>query len=585
MTNFTRGLKVFLTENAINFDRDLVSFAESETDSVKNIYDRCIESSGMNDSKKTKKRNESNKTNNKQKNKQKSSNEDESIISGPDSDTEEYMYIDSRNNTPSHTKDISDEFIGMSNFEIKKQKKILADQTLNKKSKISSKKKEDNPNDSEDFEDSESSEMSDEEDTEIKLAKERYFKHMDTIVDQIKSMEWGQMITVESDPNYRPDDRSTIKYCVITKVIRFGTYMFNGYGSKSILRYFMNKTKTDPKFGYQKIIQMLNNKSYRRFLPIKNWEDFWKAYSDEPINCRHVFELIRSDQPCKPYLDIEWHTDYSEDARKEDYSGFIDKLQDDIIMIFKNRYKLTIDTGDIMISSSHSASKASFHIVIDKTINDKTVSFRTNRKGYPESAWDLWVALTEHDESYNDVLDGAVYTTDREFRVIYSNKTSEFRPILPYKSKKIKENSIVKMKMKDCLRYVITHSSSGEYYHIRTPEVPKKYLVINKRYCEDDSFIPRTYSDKKINHLMELVRPVHRSAEYTGRSACGKGWRFSYSDKDEKCYSGNYHESNGFYVFENLEKGTTYMKCMSDNCKGIKVLERPKKIISTKKLF
>ena len=40
MSNFTHGLKVFLTENTINFDKDLVSFAESETDSIKNIYDK-----------------------------------------------------------------------------------------------------------------------------------------------------------------------------------------------------------------------------------------------------------------------------------------------------------------------------------------------------------------------------------------------------------------------------------------------------------------------------------------------------------------------------------------------------------------
>lgn len=599
MSNLTRGLKVFFTENPINFDKDLVSFAESETDSVKNIYDRCIESSIMSEREKPQKRNESNKKNNKHNNDSDSLDEDESIISGPDSDTEECKYQNSRNKSqkgshisPSYTKDISDEFIGMSNLDIKKHKKMakkLSDKTSKKTSKITSKKKDNSSDDSEDLEHMSSleiSDQSDEEDTELKLAKERYIKHMDKIVEQIKAMEWGQMITVESDPSYRPVDRSTTKYCAITKVVRFGTYMFNGYGSKNILRYFMNKTKTDPLYGYQKIIQMLNNKSYRRFLPIKNWEDFWKAYSDEPINCRHVFELIRSDQPCKPYLDIEWNTDVNQDARKEDYSAFIEKLQDDLITIFKNRYKLTIDNDDIMISTSHAASKVSFHVVIDKIINNKTVSYRTNRKGYPESAWDLWVALVEHDESYEDVLDGAVYTTDREFRVIYSNKTSEFRPILPYGSKKIKENSVVKMKMKDCLRYIITHSSSGEYHHIRTPEVPKKYLVINKRYCDgDDPCVPRTYSDKKINHLMELIRPVHRTAEYTGRSACGKGWRFSYSDKDEKCYTGNYHESNGFYVFENLEKGTTYMKCMSENCKGIKVLDRPKKIVSTKKLF
>lgn len=570
MSKFAKDLKLFLTKKTTNFDRDTVSFEESETDSIKNIYDKCIDSSIMSKKSRTLK---------KIKDLTNDSDDSDSIISNSDSNRKDIMDIklNKTNNKSSYTKPKSDDLIDMSNNGIKKC------------TKLTRKTKQHEKDDSEDLyttdDDASDNVSEDEEDIELKKARERYIKHMDSIVEQIKSMEWGQMITVESDPNFRSMNHLTKKYCAISKIIRFGTFMFNGYGSKNILRYFMNKTKTDPEYGYQKIIQVLNNKSYRRFLPIKSWEQFWTQYNDEPIKCRHAFELIRSDQPCKPYLDIEWHTDFNEDARKMDYSDFIEKLRKDLILIFKNRYKLNIDINEIMISTSHSASKVSFHVVVDKMINGKTVSFRTNRKGYPESAWDLWIALIEHNDSYEDVLDGAVYTTDREFRLIYSNKTSEFRPILPYGTKKISENSLVKMKMAECLRYIITYSSSGEYHHIQTPEVPKKYLVMNKRYCDTEPYIPTTYSDKKINHLMQLIRPVHPTAEYTGRSSCGKGWRFSYSDKDEKCYTGSYHESNGFYVFENQEKGTTYMKCMSENCKGIKILEKPKKIVSTKKLF
>ena len=125
MSNFTHGLKVFLTENTINFDKDLVSFAESETDSIKNIYDKCIKSSIMN---KNKTRNGSNKTiNNKHKNKYDSSDDYESIISDSESETEEYKNLNSRSKlrtiTPLYTKDISNEFIEMNNFNIKNKTK------------------------------------------------------------------------------------------------------------------------------------------------------------------------------------------------------------------------------------------------------------------------------------------------------------------------------------------------------------------------------------------------------------------------------------------------------------------------------
>lgn len=460
-----------------------------------------------------------------------------------------------------------------------KTKKILKDD--DEVTKEESKDSNDTHNDSIDVEIY--SEYSD----EMKKNRDRYIKYMDNVVEQIKEMKWGEVINIESLPYEKDTPLHMRKKFSVTKIIRYNTYLFNGHGSKNALRYFMNKTKTDPEHSYTKIVQLLNNKSFRRFIPLRCWEEFWEAYKDEPIRSRHLFELIRSDQPCKPYLDIEWEMKDGKDARKQDYTDFIEKLQNDLIDIFSTRYDIEIDTDNIMISSSHSASKVSFHIVINKIINGKTVTYRTNRKCHPESAWDLWVALIETDSMYDDVLDGAVYTTDREFRTIYSNKTSEFRPIVPYgkKNEKVKEDDIIKMKMTECLKYIVTYAKDDSYYHIKTPEVSQKYLVANRRYIDSETFIPHVYSDKKINRLMELIKPYHRTAEYTGLSNCGTGWRFTYTDRSEPCYTGNYHESNGFYVFENEKKGIIYMKCMSENCKGTQVLERRINTVPTKKLF
>jgi len=447
-------------------------------------------------------------------------------------------------------------------------------------------RKNDTPNNSDDDTDA---------DDEQIIARDRYIKHMDSIVESIKKMNWGDTITVTAelfDSSYP----LLQKMCAITKIVRYSSFVFNGSGSKTILRYFMNKTKNDPIHRYQKIVQILSNNGFRRFIPIRSWTEFWGNYRDEPVKTRYLFELIRSDQPCKPYLDIEWISDDVKDARTQDYSDFVIKLQKDLISIFKRRYKIIIDESSIMISTAHSSSKTSFHVVIDKQIGKKTLAFRTNRKGYPESAWDMFLALIELDSFYKDVLDGAVYTTDREFRVLYSNKTTEFRPFVPYsksnkKSKtKSKSKQDVKITLTDqeCMRYIVTYAPYNEYHHIVTPAVPKQYVNLNREEYDDfNIFIPPTYSDKKINHLMSLARIVHPTSEYTGRSPNG-GWRFSYKDKSEECYTGNYHESNGFYIFENTDKGTIYMKCMSDDCKGIRILEGKENVtpkLITKKLF
>lgn len=412
--------------------------------------------------------------------------------------------------------------------------------------------------------------------------KTRYLKHMDNIVEQIKNLSWGNMITVDPEPQFISLNKK--KMCYITKIVRFSTYEFRGYGSKKILRYFMKKTADDPIHGYQKIIQILTENS-RTFLPIKNWTDFWKAYEDEPIKDRHLFELIRSDQPCKPYLDIEW---YIKEKEIDQYE-FINTLIPDLINIFKKRYSIGIAKKDIMIATAHSDTKTSFHVVIDKVIDGKTVGYKTNCRGFADSAWDLWIALIEHNSMYKDVIDKSVYSTDREFRAIYSNKGADFRPFIPFDFKKTKKNikpeSFIETESSNCLRYIITYSPNNQYHHIETPDVSTKYTVINKKNYEHE-FIPQFYTDKKVNELIDLIKPIHPTVAYTGRSTCGTGWRFSYANKNESCYTGNIHDSNGFYVFENNAKGIIYMKCMSNNCKGYRILKKYNvKNVIDKKLF
>ena len=76
-----------------------------------------------------------------------------------------------------------------------------------------------------------------------------------------------------------------------------------------------------------------------------------------------------------------------------------------------------------MITTSHTDTKTSFHIIIDKLINNKQLMFETNIKGKENSAWDLCNELIKLNKDYENKIDTSVYTTDREFRTIYSNKT------------------------------------------------------------------------------------------------------------------------------------------------------------------
>lgn len=409
---------------------------------------------------------------------------------------------------------------------------------------------------------------------EQKIIQNQYNEYMDDIVTKLKEMKWGDIISIDSEPHIKLSKK---KYCIVTKNVRFDTYIFNGKGAKKILRYFMEKTKELKKYGYTKILQIINSKSYRQFIPIKCLRKFWNSYKDESIKNRYIFEVIRSDKPCKPYLDIEWNTVNNNIRNK--YTIFITKLKKDIKLIFQNRYNINLNDTNILISTSHSTTKVSFHIVINKYIDDNLVVYETNKKGYSNSCWDLWIALVEHNSNYKNIIDESVYSTDREFRTLYSNKIKNFRPIVPYGTT-IKADTKVRLSTKKCLQYFVTYFDKNKFHYIITPELDSKYMVINKNY-QYNIYSPKVYTDKKIKDLIKLIRPYHETVVYTGETSCGAGWRFTYKDRNELCYTGNTHKSNGFHVYENKD-GLIYMKCLSSRCNGKKFLHN-KKII--KKVF
>ena len=119
--------------------------------------------------------------------------------------------------------------------------------------------------------------------------------------------------------------------CTITKLKKYDTFIFSGCSSKKVLKEFIEEVPE-----YTKIIQILDSNGYRRFLPIHNWIHFWNIYSKEPVEKRYLFEVIKSDKPCKPYLDVEWKK-IDDDIKPVE---FIKKLILDIKMLFHRRYHI-----------------------------------------------------------------------------------------------------------------------------------------------------------------------------------------------------------------------------------------------------
>jgi len=365
----------------------------------------------------------------------------------------------------------------------------------------------------------------------------------------------------------------------VQKSSRFDTYVFRGSKSKNKMKEYM-LSNPENKIA----VQIYDCKNYHQFITFPNWDTCWSKYLHTAWNKRYLNELILSDKPCKPYLDIEW-LKISDDVNEYD---FIFKLISDIILIFHSRYHLIITENNFFITEAHNDIKISFHLVITSSVYDnKTNSqflFKTNKKNEHFSAWDLYITLLELDDHYKNKIDGCVYSNDREFRTIYSTKFNQNRSFIPITISDIKnkKNSSVVRRTSDFIPnifdYLITHSYDDipiEFINTPPPVHPllnthNKYIVVtNKETNTKKVSVKNNFTQKEpeadiIERLLELALTVHPTASYTGRS--GDGFRFSYSDRNEPCYTGKTHKSNGFALYIKPNTGFVYMFCFSARC-------------------
>jgi hypothetical protein len=348
----------------------------------------------------------------------------------------------------------------------------------------------------------------------------------------------------------------------IKKNTRFNSYTFTGPTSKNRAKMFIFNT---PQFKI--LAQIQNKKGFRQFIPFKSWIEALDLYKYEAYDHRYLYEVILSEKPCKPYLDVEWK---EENVNKKNYKIFLDKLTNDLINIFKTRYNHIIDISNILISSAHSNEKVSFHVVINCIFNNNYLVYKTNRKDEEGSAWDLYKALVESDSDYKNKIDESVFSLDREMRALYSTKFGQLRPFIPLYWEYEKENKFCD----NMVDYFITHfNKNTEFTYLKTP------VCINtkKEYIKNITNINQIKGNHLTDHeekniiirVKEMLQDLHPTAYYSGRTSDNYGFRFSYNDRTESCYTGHTHKNNGFCIYIKQATGDVFMYCHSTKCQKI----------------
>lgn len=175
------------------------------------------------------------------------------------------------------------------------------------------------------------------------------------------------------------------------------------------------------KWGEEYIAFQLNEpgRGMRRFGAAASWHEVSRVVDCMSPQRRHLYELIRSSRPCKPYIDIDLG-----DARHTE-SECLAILNRIIPQLFLIVYGIRLDESSLAWTSSSRPSKpVSLHLTVTTT---PQVVFETNLEGRDHSAYSfaraLKLALYEDGAAWlAEAVDESVYSTDREMRTINSTK-------------------------------------------------------------------------------------------------------------------------------------------------------------------
>ena len=171
----------------------------------------------------------------------------------------------------------------------------------------------------------------------------------------------------------------------------------------------------------------INYGGCRRFMSSSALE-FWSFYKDMEESKRFHYEVIVKLKPCKLYFDIEYVLTYNPLINGHQMTiDFIDFVNSKL----KELFCKDISKEDVVILESSSALKFSIHLIFSKVIfsNNNQMGQFVKKILSSEDAYEKFSVSNKAGDSISFV-DMTVYTSNRNFRLLYSSKLGKRRPFL-----------------------------------------------------------------------------------------------------------------------------------------------------------
>lgn len=188
----------------------------------------------------------------------------------------------------------------------------------------------------------------------------------------------------------------------------------------------------------------------RRTFLASTLDAFWTHYVACPEEQRHHYEIIRQDRPCHLYLDLEYPT-WDEETKSKlnqemDGNQRVNALLKLLRRSFEERFDCTFDNQDVVELESTKDGKFSRHVLVKvkgKAFKDAMHAGafvkRILGEAYaePEHEWHRKLFVNsghrenERGKRRTTIVDTAVYTRNRAFRLMWSYKRGKKERLMP----------------------------------------------------------------------------------------------------------------------------------------------------------
>jgi superfamily II DNA or RNA helicase len=271
----------------------------------------------------------------------------------------------------------------------------------------------------------------------------------------------------------------------------------------------------------------------------------------KPINSHYyIYEYIFENRNVCPYFDYEFELDSK--PSEQEIIKYLTNIKTNIINVFKQMFNnIELKPTQIKILNSHglksnSKFKVSWHIVI---------------KGYYFSSNFQCAYVCEKLKELDDSFDSSVYSRDRLMRTYGSAKNWDDLRIM-------REENESHIDITKLSNYLITHIEPDSIKLKCLREIKKE--IEKKKYTR--KFIDKNIKPDEIGSQIEqILKSEYHEDTYFTKSIMKydniQFYGFNYTNRYQKCFSGNKHDQIGFYCWVD-SCANIILKCFSANCQG-----------------